>query len=257
LTEQPDRGRGAPALAAPPQTNIRLYAVLAEAGYPDADVGHVRTSYELAVRLFTSQFRASGKPFLAHVVGTSGIMALLGAPRVLLEAGLLHAAYTHGDFGTGMVGVSDAKRREVRQMVGEEVEGLIAAYSGLPWTERTLKSLQSRLPSLSNTDRSILRVRLANELEDHVDLGIRYGHDAEHRRHLIRAWLHRCVDLADELGEPRLARALAHAFQQCLAAEVHASLVTTEIASYTVPPRSYRPHVGARLRRALWRHISR
>src|SRR5512137_1853160 len=96
------------ALLAPPQTNIRLYNDLLARGYPDRDIRCLQAAYDLSMRLFTSRFRASGKPFLAHVVGTAGILGLLQAPGPVLAAGLLHAAYTHGDFGDGRTGFSDA-----------------------------------------------------------------------------------------------------------------------------------------------------
>ena len=55
------------------------------------------------------------------------------------------------------------------------------------------------LSALSADDRAVILMRLANELEDHLDLGIACCCDAEQRRQQIRGWLHVCVDLAEEL----------------------------------------------------------
>jgi (p)ppGpp synthase/HD superfamily hydrolase len=242
-----------PTLLAPPQTNIRLYNDLFARGYPDEDMHGLRAAYDLSTRLFTSCFRGSGKPFLAHVVGTAGILGVLQAPGPVVAAGLLHAAYTHGDFGDGRTGMSDAKRAHVRQTAGEEVEALVARYTTLAWGESAVRALCGRVSTLSANDRAVLLMRLANELEDHLDLGITYCGDAEHRRRLIRAWLHVCVTLAEELGHPELGRALAEVFRQSLGLAAHPALVTGQTVSHTLPPASYRPRLLVRLHRALAR----
>jgi (p)ppGpp synthase/HD superfamily hydrolase len=241
------------ALLAPPQTNIRLYNDLLSSGYPDADIHDLRAAYDLAARLFTSRFRGSGKPFLAHVVGTAGILGSLQAPGPVVAAGLLHAAYTHGDFGDGGAGISDAKRALVRRGVGDAVEALVARYTALPWEEPAARAVCGRVSTLSVDDRAVLLMRLANELEDHVDRGILYCGDAEHRRQLIRAWLHLCVDLAEELGQPALGAALREVFRSSLGVAAHPALVTGQSISHTLPPASYRPRLLVRLRRALAR----
>jgi (p)ppGpp synthase/HD superfamily hydrolase len=203
--------------------------------------------------LFTSRFRGSGKPFLAHAVGTAGILGLLRAPGPTVAAGLLHAAYTHGDFGDDRSGISNPKQAEVRRAVGELVEGLVARYTALAWDESTVRTLRGRVSSLSTDDRTVLLMRLANELEDHLDLGIGYCRDGEQRRQMIKSWLHECVDLAEELGHLELSNALAHVFQDCLSTPVHPSLVTSHAISHTLAPASYRPRLLVSLRRVLWR----
>ena len=126
------------------QTNIRLYRQLDERGYAPDDVGAVGRAYELALRLFTCVYRGSGKPFLAHAVGTASILASLRARMPVIAAGLLHAAYTHGEFGNGWRGVSPPKRREVRRAVGEEVESLVARYTELAWHAGTIGGIRGQ-----------------------------------------------------------------------------------------------------------------
>lgn len=241
------------ALTTPAQTNIQLYNHLAERGYSRAEVGAVRAAYDLAMRLFTSRFRGSGKPFLAHAIGTAGILALLRAPAHVIAAGLLHAAYTHGDFGDGRHGISDVKRAAVRGVVGAGVEVLVARYTDRAWDKASVLAMRGQVASLRPDDRTVLLIRLANELEDHLDLGIAYCGDAEHRRALIGSWLHTCVDLAEELGQAELADWLGRAFRDNLAAVIHRELVAEQSISYTLTPASYRPRLLVRLRRALER----
>jgi (p)ppGpp synthase/HD superfamily hydrolase len=224
-----------------------------ERDYPDTEVGAIRAAYDLAMQLFTSRFRGSGKPFLAHVVGTAGILTFLRAPAHVVAAGLLHAAYTHGDFGDGRTGISDVRRAEVRGVVGRDTEVLIARYTDWAWNETAVLALRGRVASLPLHDRTVLLMRLANELEDHLDLGIAYCRDAEHRRGLIRSWLHTCVDLAEELGQPDLAGWLADAFRDNLSALVHRELMADRSISYTLTAASYRPRLLVRLRRVLAR----
>ena len=81
------------------QTNIALYRQMHELGYSDDGLALIRRSYSLAAKLFTSQYRATEKPFVCHLVGTASIMAQLKASPVLVSVGLLHAAYQSGNFG--------------------------------------------------------------------------------------------------------------------------------------------------------------
>src|SRR5258706_15670122 len=93
-----------------PQPNLQLYRPLAEVGYAAADIASAGRAYELALELFPGTYRGSGKPFLAHLVGTAGIVAGLRARPALIATGLLHAAYAHGEFGNCWGGLSGAQR---------------------------------------------------------------------------------------------------------------------------------------------------
>jgi (p)ppGpp synthase/HD superfamily hydrolase len=213
------------------------------AGYPEAGIECVHAAYDLAARLFASGFRGSGKPFLAHGLGTAGILGGLRVPAPVIAAGLLHAAYTLGEFGDGQPGNSDARRQQVRRAVGAEAEELVTRYTALAWNDRTVLRLRGMLSELSADDRAVILMRLANELEDHLDLGIGYCRDAEQRRQQIRGWLHVCVDLAEELRQPELARALRRAFEAALSATVPQCLVSSHTVSYTLAPASPPPPV--------------
>ena len=106
------------------QTNIQLVNQLYRDRYTVAELRPIIACYELAMRLFTGRFRASGKTFIAHLIGTASILGSLRTPTSLVSAGLLHAAYATGDFGDGVQGISNSKREQVRAVVGEEVGGV-------------------------------------------------------------------------------------------------------------------------------------
>lgn len=223
-----------------PQTNLQLYAQLVDLGYSEADLATVARSYELSMTLFPGTYRGSGKPFLAHLVGTAGIVATLRARAALVATGLLHAAYTHGEFGNGWRGVSDAKRARVRAAVGPEIEDLVARYTALRWTPASIPAIRARLDAMTALERDVLLVRLANELEDHLDLGILYLGDARRRLRFMREDLPAAVEMARRLGHPGLAESLTAAFDQIERAAISPVLRRSDAESFRLPFASHR-----------------
>lgn len=115
------------------QTNIQFYSQLCETGFGDGDLRKIRAAYELAASLFATRFRPSGKPFTNHLVGTASILTAYRAAPPVIVAGLLHAAYEQGDYLPFGERSTENCRRMVRQVVGAEVEALIARYAVFPW----------------------------------------------------------------------------------------------------------------------------
>jgi (p)ppGpp synthase/HD superfamily hydrolase len=131
---------------------------LCEAEYSATDIDCVRAAYELALRLFTGLYRGSGKPFLAHLVGTASILASVRARGPVVAAGLLHAAYTQGEFGNGWGGVAPEKRRRLQEAVGPEAEELVRQYTLLGWNERTIPKIHLDFDTLDYGARDVLHV---------------------------------------------------------------------------------------------------
>ena len=223
-----------------PQTNLQLYAQLVDLGYSEADLATVARSYELSMTLFPGTYRGSGKPFLAHLAGTAGIVATLRGRAALVATGLLHAAYTHGEFGNGWRGVSDAKRARVRAAVGPEIEDLVARYTALRWAPASIPAIRARLDAMTALERDVLLVRLANELEDHLDLGILYLGDAPRRLRFMREDLPAAVEMARRLGHPGLAESLTAAFDQIERAAISPVLRRSDAESFRLPLASHR-----------------
>lgn len=134
------------------QTNIQLFNQLQEADYDLTDLTCVCDAYALAMRLFTGCFRQSGKTFISHLVGTSSILAQIRASPTTVAAGLLHSAYSHGEFGTAERGFSEAKRQQLSVAVGSEVERLVDSTQPLHGTHRrfrySLRVCPNPVPSL-------------------------------------------------------------------------------------------------------------
>ncbi len=235
------------------QTNIQLFNQMRARGYTATDLATVGKAYDLAVQIFTAKFRASGKPLLAHLVGTASVLCAVDAPARVLAAAVLHAAYIFGEFGDGRAGVTRAKRAIVGQAVGADIEDLVARYHALDWRE-TMKVALSRPEPVSPADAEPLLVRLANELEDHLDLGVLYCGNAQHRRDAIQSTLHQCVDLAEKMGQPVLAAELRRAFDEVMCSDVPEGLRHPSDYTYLVPPRSYRARPSVSIWRILDRH---
>ncbi len=236
------------------QTNIQLYNQMRARGYTTADLAAVAKAYDFATKIFTAKFRASGKPLLAHLVGTASVLCALDAPATLLAAAVLHAAYIFGEFGDGREGVTPAKRAALREAVGEEIEDVVARYQALEWREGTAAAMNARADALSPSDVQVLLVRLANELEDHLDLGVLYCGNAQRRRQAIESSLHLCVDLAVKVNQPFLAKELGRAFEEVMSSDVPELLRHPRDYTYLLPPRSHMPKPGTSVRRVVDRH---
>lgn len=230
------------------QTNIQLYNQLRELGYPAADLSLAHRAHALAMELFIGAFRGSCRPFLAHLVGTASVLAWLRAPIAVVAAGLLHSAYSHGEFGNYWRGMSEAKRRRVRAAVGDDVEGLVARYTRLRWDPGSMGALVDAATILRGGDRWVLLIRLANELDDHQDLGLLYVAEVERRRELVRTVVDPGIAMADRLGYPALAAELTRVAKETLTAEVPAMLRGPRDDSFVSAPASHtwRPGVVAR-----------
>lgn len=220
------------------QTNIQLFNQLQKLGYASSELKRVANAFKFAMQIFTGMFRASGKTFIAHLVGTASILAHLQAPCKLIITGLLHAAYSHGDFGTGQIGITKAKKNQLVQVVGEEIEDYIARFTTLDWNTQVMAITCEQVATLNMIERDILLVRLANELEERLDLGILYCGDFKHQIYAERDYL--LPEIAIKIGYPALAEAFNKAFKELASAELDREIcnLTHQQASTLVIPNS-------------------
>jgi (p)ppGpp synthase/HD superfamily hydrolase len=230
----------------PPQTNLQLFNALRAAGYDDGDVARIKAAHDFVSPLFAGWFRASGKPFIAHLIGTAGTLAALRARPPVVAAGLGHAIYTQGELPAATARSPRLMRARVRRALGDEAEDLIARYSALEWSAPALPGLRDRLGALGAADREVVLIRLANELDDHLDLAALYCANADARRRQIDSGLRLSVVIAEELGCSELAARLERAFDLTLGASVPDALRTSRAASFAVRP------VPMWRRRAAW-----
>ena len=190
------------------QTNLLLYQQLHGLGYSSDALTRIRGSYEMATTLFAGQFRSCGRPFIAHLVGTTSILAELRVAEPVVAAGLLHAAYAQGDFGL----IRWRHRRDhLRRMVGSEAEDLVWRYDQLRWYGGGAGVQFDRLETLDEIERTIILMRLANELDDHMNFARQLSGERDYDHGQQRDIV---VRMAERLGRERLAMALRQVYAE-------------------------------------------
>jgi (p)ppGpp synthase/HD superfamily hydrolase len=217
------------------QTNLQLYEQLSSLEWSPTDLAVVRDAYELAVRLFSGRYRASGKTFVAHVVGTASCAAAAGASPHAVAAGLVHAVYEQGDFGPDAV--VDSKRARVVAALGTDIEGLVTVYTSTPWDRRAIESLRDRAADLSPQTREAVLLRLANDVDDLVGCGAEIA-DERGRELRAEGAVDLRVQLARALDLDELADLLEGVSREAIGAP---AVVHTQLTrSVLHPPASYR-----------------
>lgn len=222
------------------QTNLQLLNGLRSAGHPARDVTLIRNAYEFALPLFSAQFRPSGKPFLAHLVGTASILARHGAGIDVVAAGLLHASYAQGDWGDGQGRSGTPERRaHLSALMGASVEDLVFRYTELRWKPDTIAAYRDRSGALVRPESDVVLMRLANLLEDYLDLGMAYCDKGTKTTH-DDVVLTGAIALAVGLGHRLLADELEQAVKANYDADLPPVLRRRAHSSDTVTPRSLR-----------------
>jgi (p)ppGpp synthase/HD superfamily hydrolase len=227
------------------QTNIQLYNQLRKRELSLDELVLVHHAYELLTTLYSGYYQGDGKPFVAHGVGVASILAELGQPAEIVAMGLLHAIYDNAHFGDGGAGGTTPFRRQlVRDAVGERVEELVCRFTELRVRPDTIEDVWRTVTELDATERRLQLVAIVDHLEKYVDLGVLYYGDDEEIVDWTRRLGRDLIELADELGEPRLAEMLSKAFEQ---ASAEAERVPEELRASDgrrhlklVTPRSWR-----------------
>ena len=221
------------------QTNLQLYNQLVAAGWPDTDLHRIRSAYDLAAELFAGQLRSSRKTFLAHLVGTASAVATAGGRPDLVLAALLHATYTHGEFGDGRRELAESKRAAVRAVIGAEAEALVAEYAALGYSVCTISDWQRRVRTLSPFEHDLVVLRLANEVDEHTDLGTRYSDRGGHPMSSDSAF-EAMIVLGRGVDEQTLVSLMERMRDVGNGVSVPAALRSRTSESETIAPRSYR-----------------
>ncbi|MGH6933159.1 MAG: DUF6817 domain-containing protein [Dongiaceae bacterium] len=197
------------------QTCVQLYNQLRRQGRTPDELALIHRTYRFLITIYPSHFQAAGKPFVDHGVGVASILAGLGLPIEIVATGLAHNVYGNGDFGDGLHNALTRKRRAlVREALGDTVEELIASF-GTMRSEIGLNSgLIANVQGMSETWRHLLLIELADTMEHYVDQGVMYYGDGSWVTDRMRDCGARFVEIAAELGYPKLAREM----RECIAA---------------------------------------
>jgi GT2 family glycosyltransferase len=157
------------------QTSIQLLNGLQAAGLPSDDLRLVRRACDIAAMLHGDTLRPSGKPFLAHLVGTAAVLARHGAPAAVVAAGLLHAAYSHGRFPRIAGDGRPRWRAWLRAELGAEVETILDHYFEVAFDGADGALPDAAVDALPLSAAFAAMVRVANEIDERLDQALGYG----------------------------------------------------------------------------------
>ena len=190
-----------------PRTKHSLTGLLELArarGYPDRDIRRIMSAHWTALALSDGGYRPCGRPFLNHLIGTASVLVHYGFETRLVEAGLLHAAYSHAP----LVDPPQAAAGAVMRALGgpdNVVERTVRAYTLRSENWRVLTQLENWQDVALMAEIDIAIVAIANAVDMHLSGEIRTtGRTDEDREALSKA-----AEICAVLGVPGLAATLA------------------------------------------------
>ncbi len=171
-----------------------------DAGYSRHQLTELGQAFRFALDFTDGVYRAQGVPLINHVTSTASIvMAEKQEPELVMIA-LLHAAYVIHLFDDSTRSHNLVSRRqEIRTRFGHTVEDLLYRYGTMEWYEISkIRKYLDEIDRLEPETRALLTIRLANELDDHLDDAMDFA--AEKRGARTRPeFLALCRDLARAL----------------------------------------------------------
>lgn len=144
----------------PAQTNLELYAQAIARGYAPDQRRMLADAYVFALRQVFSLARGSGKPFVAHLVGTASLVMESGCPDDWVIGALLHALYQRRVPFEGGLAPED-RRRVLADRFGARVDDLVHRYTAFE-----SEDLGAFVGEGAVGEADVLTLRLADELED-------------------------------------------------------------------------------------------
>jgi (p)ppGpp synthase/HD superfamily hydrolase len=237
-----------------PQTNLQLYNQLLQEGYSENDLIEIEKAYRLAMSIFAGQYRPNGKTFISHLVGTASVLATIRAPVSIVSAGLLHAAYLYGRFGDPRAGVTKIKRTRVQRAVGPNVEELVRKYSMMRWDADEIRRLNEYKTPLSADVQQVILIRLANEIDEYLDLGMLYC--SKDKTIELGISFDAVRELANKIGDGSLTDLLKDVLTETRSAHVPEVLRRAEVSSFVINNVSFPWLIGSFILATFSRLIS-
>lgn len=194
------------------QTNLQLYNQARDAGWPSMDLLVLTQAYKLACLLFSGLFRSSGKCFISHSVGTASVLMTVTHDVEIVAAGLLHATYAQGNFGTSLARTHSDNRQIVEAQLSSRIEDLIFSYNRMPWSAQDIQNMHDNFDKVTAKEKEILLLRLANEVDDYADLGMLYA--SKVRPRFNQETFRHMESLSQKLGYPYLSQILNQVFRE-------------------------------------------
>jgi (p)ppGpp synthase/HD superfamily hydrolase len=206
----------------------------------DEDILRLRFAYDLAERMFDGLYRSQGSAFINHLVRTASIAMAHGCNTDTVLASMLHSAYMLDCFTMSRRRKPGPRDRSfLAGSVGPAVEDITWEYSRLEWGRpEPIETHLRNIPDYDQVKRSVLAIRLANELEDYLDLAVLYRPKYSYRNR-IDTMGKLCMEMADRLCMPDLGQALQSAYTESLTHTIPDVVVRNHINAYEMPRRHF------------------
>jgi (p)ppGpp synthase/HD superfamily hydrolase len=216
-------------------------------GFPESDLSRLRTGYDLALRLTDGLYRKQMVPFICHLVRTASIVMHETSDLSPILASMLHAVcFLHVFSDSTRRGPRASDRHLLRDTLGDDVEGLIRDYSQFRFgaAEASHWANPAHIPDART--RQLLIMRLADELEDHLDAAEAFVPKGRFRSgdpHYGQEF----VALARRLGLEALANDFQEALEISQNTRLPESLLSSHASSYELRNRLWKANVLERL----------
>jgi GT2 family glycosyltransferase len=131
-------------------------------GYGTDDLAQIKKAHWIALVLSNGGYRACGRPFINHLIGTAGVLVHFGFEIRLVVGGLLHAAYTHAPRMRG--GAQETVDTVARWLGGADTrtERMVRSYTARSsrWTQ--LSALDNWADVATTDDIDVAVIAMAN-----------------------------------------------------------------------------------------------
>ncbi|GAB4138903.1 MAG: hypothetical protein Tsb0016_05180 [Sphingomonadales bacterium] len=230
-----------------PQTHLQLLRQMHDAGYGAAELAQAQAAYWLAAECFSGRVRASGKPFLCHLVGTAAAAVTERPPLAVIQAALCHGIHRSGDFGRMRPPARDAL---ILARLGAETDAMLRAFAALQRDRgAVLAALLAQPPAQAQpVARWRALIWAANEVDELADAGLNFSQPKPQRRARVET----AGLLCRHFGWHRLQALLEAAKQVEAGADWARPLASPYVGSQFLAHRAP-PTLLDRLRRIYWR----
>ncbi|GLX79299.1 hypothetical protein tinsulaeT_26390 [Thalassotalea insulae] len=169
--------------------------------YSDEELRLLKKAFDFAQQFSHGVYRAQGIPLINHLVRTASIVMHNKQAISLVIVSLLHAVYVIHKFDHSVRTAEITSRsEELVALFGHDINQLIIAYEELHWyKQEEIKAYLAQAERLPQQTKDLILIRLANELEDHLDLAMSYSSDERIQRRSF-AYGYECVELAKHIG---------------------------------------------------------
>jgi len=140
------------------------------------------------------------------------------------------------------------------EALGEEVEQYVYGFANLEWNRKTRSVILERMNELDTIERNVMLLRIVNELDENLDLGILYSRNTEVHRKFIMQEGPLLIKMVKKLDYPSLVPVLEKTFEETLNAEIPPELCNRgDKGVILIPAMSY----CKKLPLAIWREFYR